>query len=310
MNVRAVDEYGLIAVVVTIAGSGTAAVGVTALVSVSFNTITTVIGETNTIVGKSFTLLASSNRDVVSTVATVAGSGVAGVGVSLSVVVSGNKMSQDAHDSLYQDDGSQLTITRDGTLYLVYDHAYEASGETVHVTVYEAPDGKLYRMDSNGNLVSYTVDKAKLTKATASNLDPQAQLDGAFKLGHSSARANKPGESLNDLLAGDGQRGARRITTAMDRIPPAKSTSFRTANIFPLRTKNMNRSTTASSVTCITADQAIRKDQQERKRKHSSAAVKSGGQTRPTAASLIPLRKALATVPQRSTGLRILPPLR
>lgn len=207
VNVRAVDEYGLIAVVVTIAGSGTAAVGVTALVSVSFNTITTVIGETNTIVGKSFTLLASSNRDVVSTVATVAGSGVAGVGVSLSVVVSGNKMSQDAHDSLYQDDGSQLTITRDGTLYLVYDHAYEASGETVHVTVYEAPDGKLYRMDSNGNLVSYTVDKAKLTKATASNLDPQAQLDGAFKLGHSSARANKPGESLNDLLAGDGQRG-------------------------------------------------------------------------------------------------------
>ena len=207
VNVRAVDEYDLVAVVVTAAGSGTAAVGVTALVSVSFNTITAVIGETNTIVGKSFTLLASSNRDVVSTVATVAASGVAGVGVSLSVVVSGNKMSQDAHDSLYQNDGSQLTTTRDGTLYLVYDYAYEASGETVHVTVYEAPDGKLYRMDSNGNLVPYTVDKAKLTKATAGNLDPQTQLDGAFKLGHSSARANKPGESLNDLLAGDGQRG-------------------------------------------------------------------------------------------------------
>lgn len=207
VNVRAVDEYDLVAVVVTAAGSGTAAVGVTALVSVSFNTITAVIGETNTIVGKSFTLLASSNRDVVSTVATVAASGVAGVGVSLSVVVSGNKMSQDAHDSLYQNDGSQLTTTRDGTLYLVYDYAYEASGETVHITVYEAPDGKLYRMDSNGNLVPYTVDKAKLTKATAGNLDPQTQLDGAFKLGHSSARANKPGESLNDLLAGDGQRG-------------------------------------------------------------------------------------------------------
>ena len=207
VNVRAVDEYDLVAVVVTVAGSGTAAVGVTALVSVSFNTITAVIGETNTIVGKSFTLLASSNRDVVSTVATVAASGVAGVGVSLSVVVSGNKMSQDAHDSLYQNDGSQLTTTRDGTLYLVYDYAYEASGETVHITVYEAPDGKLYRMDSNGNLVPYTVDKAKLTKATAGNLDPQTQLDGAFKLGHSSARANKPGESLNDLLAGDGQRG-------------------------------------------------------------------------------------------------------
>lgn len=207
VNVRAVDEYDLVAVVVTAAGSGTAAVGVTALVSVSFNTITAVIGETNTIVGKSFTLLASSNRDVVSTVATVAASGVAGVGVSLSVVVSGNKMSQDAHDSLYQNDGSQLTTTRDGTLYLVYDYAYEASGETVHVTVYEAPDGKLYRMDSNGNLVPYTVDKAKLTNATAGNLDPQTQLDGAFKLGHSSARANKPGESLNDLLAGDGQRG-------------------------------------------------------------------------------------------------------
>jgi len=101
VNVRAIDTYELVAVVVTVSGSGTAAVAVTALVSVSFNTVSAVIGENAVVSGRNVNVEAISNRDAVTTVATVTGSGIAAVGVSLSVVVFGNKLPQDAHDTLY-----------------------------------------------------------------------------------------------------------------------------------------------------------------------------------------------------------------
>ena len=106
LAVRATDAYTLVAAVVTVAVAGTAAVGVTVLVSLSFNTVTAEIGLNNSIRASAITVEASSNRDILTIVATVAGSGVAGVGVSLSVVVAGGKISKDAHDGIYANDTS------------------------------------------------------------------------------------------------------------------------------------------------------------------------------------------------------------
>ena len=98
VTVAAADRYELITVVVTAAIGGTAGVGISVLASVSFNTVEAKIGASNTVNAyNSVIVQASSNRNIVSVVASVAGGGVAGVGLSVSVVVAGAAMSQDAH---------------------------------------------------------------------------------------------------------------------------------------------------------------------------------------------------------------------
>ena len=86
VKISAKDEYDIIAAVATVGASGTAAVAITALVSVSMNAVDAHIGSNNIITGKSVEVIANSDRNVVSVVSTVSASGVAGVGVNLSVV--------------------------------------------------------------------------------------------------------------------------------------------------------------------------------------------------------------------------------
>jgi hypothetical protein len=70
---------------------------------------------------------------------TAAGGGAAGVSVSLAVVVAGSRLSQDAHDVIYTDNGEsgddskQVTHDYEGNTYFVYtdgnDHYYYTLGD-------------------------------------------------------------------------------------------------------------------------------------------------------------------------------------
>ncbi|MGF7003762.1 hypothetical protein M2149_002167 [Lachnospiraceae bacterium PFB1-21] len=102
ITISAKDDYQVLAIVVTLGAGGVVGVSVTALVSLSFNTVLAEIGTNNTIEalkGK-VSVIAESDRNIDSYVATISGSGTAGVGVSITVVVAGSKMNQDAADSL------------------------------------------------------------------------------------------------------------------------------------------------------------------------------------------------------------------
>ncbi|MEN6340037.1 MAG: hypothetical protein ABFD03_07915, partial [Clostridiaceae bacterium] len=200
VDIEARDTYGLIAVVVTIAGAGVAGVGISVLVSVSFNTIEASIGAGSVVTaGGSITVLASSNRDVLTIVTSVGIGGAAGVGVSLSVVVTGNKLSQDAHDGIYGNQ-TQKQIEKDSKVYYVYldqDGAY----------LYEYRNNgtnTLYRLNGTSmEPTDYTGEKTAVM--VNAGMDPQDQTDYAFANANASATDDKPADSMDTLLAGDGQ---------------------------------------------------------------------------------------------------------
>ncbi len=115
LTVQAVDSYELIAIVVTAAVAGVAGVGVTVLVSVSYNSIGATIGQGNTVSGYDVSVLAASNRDVLSVSASLAGGGVAGVGATASVILVGSRPDQDTHDTIYPDEVQEMyTFDPDG----------------------------------------------------------------------------------------------------------------------------------------------------------------------------------------------------
>ena len=90
VTIFAKDEYLLVAVVFTTAVSGTAGVGISVLASVSMSTVTAKLGAGSIVDAcQNAVVQAASNRNIVSVVATIAGSGVAGVGLSVSAVVAG-----------------------------------------------------------------------------------------------------------------------------------------------------------------------------------------------------------------------------
>ena len=90
VSVKADDDYKLIAVVGTISASGVAAVAVSVLTTVSYNTVSAEIGEGNIInAGRDIIIQAKSDRLVQGYVFT-AGAGQAGVSGSVMVIVAGS----------------------------------------------------------------------------------------------------------------------------------------------------------------------------------------------------------------------------
>jgi len=213
VTVAAADRYELITVVVTAAIGGTAGVGISVLASVSFNTVEAKIGASNTVNAyNSVIVQASSNRNIVSVVASVAGGGVAGVGLSVSVVVAGAAMSQDAHDGIYAEK-SQLIYSDGSKSYYVYTDAGGA-------LLFQDSSKQLYSfsgayLDGNGNLVVPSDSGRNSASAngdmtavmgSSGGINPQTQLDAGFSSGNQTALSGqKPADSLDTLLSGDGQ---------------------------------------------------------------------------------------------------------
>jgi hemolysin-type calcium-binding region len=209
LTVRAEDNYGLVAAVVTLAASGTAAVGVNALVSVSFATVRAAIGVENTVEARNVTVQGSSQRDLLSVSASVAGSGVAAVGVNLSVVVAGALMSRDAHDSLYG------TVENGGSTYTLYTFTPKGSGS---VTLYEQ-GGSFYKAktdsqgkeqrDSNNQLIleAFTVSEEDRKYLAPAAMNPETQVSGAFAAGNGQyLQGRDPSQKVGQSLQGDGQK--------------------------------------------------------------------------------------------------------
>ena len=216
--IEAIDSYDLVAAVATVAVGGTAGVGVTALVSVSYAEIKAAIGANNEIHGKNVYVTASDNRDLVTADASVAVGGTAGVGATVTVIVSGTRMSQDAHDTIYG------TKTIEGTTYKVYDFKPDENNNDKRFTLYEYNDeyywykktvkyktsdsddasvidlieiNGVYYREQDGELKKYTgVKKRRIqssksefvkftyevdeTKLSGTGMDPLAQIKGAF----------------------------------------------------------------------------------------------------------------------------------
>ena len=209
LTVRAEDNYGLVAAVVTLAASGTAAVGVNALVSVSFATVRAAIGVENTVEARNVTVQGSSQRDLLSVSASVAGSGVAAVGVNLSVVVAGALMSRDAHDSLYG------TVENGGSTYTLYTFTPKGSGS---VTLYEQ-GGSFYKAktddqgkelrDGNNQLIleAFTVSEEDRKYLAPAAMNPETQVSGAFAAGNGQyLQGRDPSQKVGQSLQGDGQK--------------------------------------------------------------------------------------------------------
>ncbi|MDP3447996.1 MAG: hypothetical protein Q8S22_08055, partial [Eubacteriales bacterium] len=200
--ISALDDYSLLAVAVTIGVAGVAGVGLTILLSLSFNTIEAGVGANSILTaGGNVTVAAGSNRNVLTIVTTVGGGGAAGVGVSLSVIVTGNKLPQDAHDSIYPDQ-TQEQYVNDGKVYFVY---LDEDGERLYEYQYNGTS-TYYRLSGDVmQQVSYSDEKTPVM-TDGDTMDPQKQVDAVFANVDPRASESKPGESLTDLLAGDGQK--------------------------------------------------------------------------------------------------------
>ena len=106
IDVAAKDDYRLLAIVGTIAASGSAGVGVSALVSVSFNTVSAVLGEkVKAAAGKNVNVKADAQRDADAYVMTAAGGGAAGIAASITAIVMGGKLNKDASNEIYAEGG-------------------------------------------------------------------------------------------------------------------------------------------------------------------------------------------------------------
>ncbi len=101
-TIKATDEYGLVGVAGTIAGSGTAGVGISAVVSVSHNTVKAYTGKNNTLSGFGQTSIkADSIRNLMSFAAAVGASGTAGIGAGVIVIISGKGIDKGSYDAIY-----------------------------------------------------------------------------------------------------------------------------------------------------------------------------------------------------------------
>ena len=102
LTIKAIDKYDLLGIGVSLAGAGTVAVGVTAVVTVVHNTITAHIGESNKITTASgdVTLIAQSGRNIQMYIGSFTGAGVVSVAATVLVAVIGGELDRDSADSI------------------------------------------------------------------------------------------------------------------------------------------------------------------------------------------------------------------
>ena len=126
VKVRAKDDYDFVGTAATVAASGAAAVGVTAIVNVAKNTVNAYTGAGNTITATNgdVDVKADAERRILNYAASVAGSGAAAVGATIMVDVIGGKLSKDVHSNLmasYNSSGERtsggLDLSKMGDVY-------------------------------------------------------------------------------------------------------------------------------------------------------------------------------------------------
>ena len=208
ITVRADDKYDLIAVVGTVAASGTAGVGVSVLTTVSYNTVSAVIGNNNTInAGRDITVSAASDRLVQGYVLTVGGGSV-GVSGSIMVVVAGSLLTEDAHNGIYvsNDEASAMDPQKqtDGAFSQAHSAAQGYKPQE-SLTVLLASDGSSAKGTAEGNgTIDYNnygqdtsgKDNKEGSDANMNDATYDSAADGIVKTGTQGATIN--GTELSD----------------------------------------------------------------------------------------------------------------
>lgn len=100
VSVIATDNYHLLAIAGNVSASGSAGVGVTAVVTVAKNTVLAYIGDASTVDAASLAVKALSNRDIRNYAGAMSFGGSGGVGVTVMVAVVGGKLDQDSANGI------------------------------------------------------------------------------------------------------------------------------------------------------------------------------------------------------------------
>jgi hypothetical protein len=196
--VRAASKEFVTADAAGASGSGTASVGGTLDVVVSRVTVKAYTENGVFLKGRDVSVTAADDYDLIAVVGTISVSGVAGVGVSVLAAVFYNTVTAEIGDNnrVEAANGILVKATSDR---LINAYVFTVGGGEVGVsgTVAVVTAGSKLNKDAN--------DGIYISEGGYSAMDPEAQTEGAFSYANSSAASSKPNESLDDLLAGDGQ---------------------------------------------------------------------------------------------------------
>ena len=146
LNVLAKDHYKFNSLMANLAGSGTAAVGVTAAITVVKNSVLASVGdesEKKNIYADQINVSANSTREISNIIGSLAAAGTAAVSVNVAVIVAGSKLPQDAYDMLTRtDDNGNASFSSDSILNAAGKNAYAANqGYLDNVTLGEDIQG-------------------------------------------------------------------------------------------------------------------------------------------------------------------------
>ncbi|MCF0143275.1 MAG: hypothetical protein HUJ75_07850, partial [Parasporobacterium sp.] len=104
--IQAIDEFDLLVIAAVISGAGVAGVGVTAVFSIHYNELSTIIGAGTELTAANVRMEAQGKRNYKVFSAAATGAGTAAVGVSVAVLLVGCKMSEDENNQAFRQTGS------------------------------------------------------------------------------------------------------------------------------------------------------------------------------------------------------------
>ncbi|MEI3101587.1 MAG: hypothetical protein V8T45_07295 [Oscillospiraceae bacterium] len=183
ITIDAKDNYQLIGAAATAAFSGTAAVGITAIVTIAKNSVSAGIGDNYDVLttAKDVLINALSTRDIRSYAASLEGSGTAAAGVVLMATVVGSKLDDDSSQALQKyfdaealingsDDEKGMKDKAPAGARDIYDGLSEEIKEDISGSGNSYSDVSVgtteQKKDSNGNPLYYDADNNETTTDT------------------------------------------------------------------------------------------------------------------------------------------------
>ncbi|MCF0142986.1 MAG: hypothetical protein HUJ75_06380, partial [Parasporobacterium sp.] len=105
-HIKATDEFDLLVIAASVLGAGGVSVGVTAVISIHYNDLKTVIGAGTELTAANVEIKAQGTRNYKVFSAAAGGAGTVAVGVSVAVLLVGRQMSEDEHKQAFYQTGS------------------------------------------------------------------------------------------------------------------------------------------------------------------------------------------------------------
>ena len=214
ISVTAGDTYKLVAIVGTMAVSGTAGVGVSALAAVFFNTVAAELGANNTITASGSVLVSASSNRTANAYVFTAGGGQVGVAGTIAVVVAGSAMNDDAHDGIYASQGGYSAMDPQAQANGAFASAHPAASShqpEESLTTLLASDGQpVSGIGSDGG--SYGQN------TSGSSADSSSMNDGLYDSTSGTAHTPAQGPVINGRALADATsaliRGGTKVTAA------------------------------------------------------------------------------------------------